>query len=559
MTFLLIVYGHSRYDEWNERLVDPERRNRPDANDRSMPVTKATVRRNNNNNNTTTTGPTNLIAVAANQTTSAASRIPRLSTNTPVTQHRVAIKVSPTLSPDSSGRMDTSDSSLELSRIGRNRSNNSSLSSASSATGKSSSASKSRLLPPGSIVSAKLAAHQILRLSPSPKDVKTDRPPIIKSKLPVPINRSTRSLPDGSPSSRVSTGRVNPSGRVTSVGRSTVPATKSTSRFPHKTATSITADRGSVSTKKKAMAAAAVAVASSSAVMKRSSSTGGRMKQGGGQTEGNERKVEETSWRGGGSECLPMAAGHSDGGEMGCWGYQGRRVECSLSDPKRVITPLPDEVDHHHHHHHHHRHHLGKNNATDDHDSSDSLFSQSAKSEEDTSTNVVATGLLSGLSDYSDTIKSPQDPDGTVLQINNIVIECNNSMDRLEEKANNNEWTVTISIPAAESNEMLSRLECERNSIRGSNATFNQNVVAVDVELMQMLERDLLIDDDDKPATPDLDNPQRSLSLPKSFLATKYGLVGFKAALPRYVQQHCSYPSLFRWVFFHPFSEKYFN
>ena len=29
------------------------------------------------------------------------------------------------------------------------------------------------------------------------------------------------------------------------------------------------------------------------------------------------------------------------------------------------------------------------------------------------------------------------------------------------------------------------------------------------------------------------DSQQRSLSLPKSFLATKYGLVGLKAALPR--------------------------
>jgi hypothetical protein len=62
--------------------------------------------------------------------------------------------------------------------------------------------------------------------------------------------------------------------------------------------------------------------------------------------------------------------------------------------------------------------------------------------------------------------------------------------------------------------------------------------VAADVELMELLERDILITGDEQQQqqpTPDesVENPQRSLSLPKSFLATKYGLIGLKAALPR--------------------------
>ena len=106
------------------------------------------------------------------------------------------------------------------------------------------------------------------------------------------------------------------------------------------------------------------------------------------------------------------------------------------------------------------------------------------------------------------------------------------------------QWTVRISIPAAESSELLTRMECERQSIRGSTNCLTASSTLADVELMELLERDLLLTEEEEeeeptPTTPaaaadvETNNPQRSLSLPKSFLATRYGLVGLKAALPR--------------------------
>ena len=102
------------------------------------------------------------------------------------------------------------------------------------------------------------------------------------------------------------------------------------------------------------------------------------------------------------------------------------------------------------------------------------------------------------------------------------------------------QWTVRISIPAIESSELLTRMECERQSIRESANCLTRSSTLADVELMKLLERDLLVTKEEgpTPTTPaaDVEKQQsviRSLSLPKSFLAAKFGLVGLKAALPR--------------------------
>ena len=102
------------------------------------------------------------------------------------------------------------------------------------------------------------------------------------------------------------------------------------------------------------------------------------------------------------------------------------------------------------------------------------------------------------------------------------------------------QWTVRISIPAIESSELLTRMECERQSIRESANCLTRSSTLADVELMKLLERDLLVTEEEgpTPTTPaaDVEKQQsviRSLSLPKSFLAAKFGLVGLKAALPR--------------------------
>ena len=163
------------------------------------------------------------------------------------------------------------------------------------------------------------------------------------------------------------------------------------------------------------------------------------------------------------------------------------------------------------------------------------------------------------------------------------------SVNRVEQVSSSS----SSSVGAAESREMLTRLENERRSIRGSSGFLLQPVlVAADDQLMQMLERDMdnLLDhhhnridggtltpplhqasksghdhqvnttpttadvannnnNNNKKATPPhgqqaaAEQPfsQRSLSLPKSFLSNKYGLLGLKAALPRYCT--CSAPS----------------
>ena len=102
------------------------------------------------------------------------------------------------------------------------------------------------------------------------------------------------------------------------------------------------------------------------------------------------------------------------------------------------------------------------------------------------------------------------------------------------------QWTVRISIPAIESSELLTRMECERQSIRESANCLTRSSTLADVELMKLLERDLLVTEEEgpTPTTPaaDVEKQQsviRSLSLPKSFLAAEFGLVGLKAALPR--------------------------
>ncbi len=614
--FLLIVYGHSRDDEWNgetkrsrELLLDPERRNRPDTNDRRPSVTKAAIQRR--------CGPTNPIAVVAAAATAAAghqqktvasssscssSRIPRLNNNNNnITQHRVAAN-NRLVSPDSSsGTMDsTNDSSLDLSQIGRNRSNTASSSSQQSSTSSlilgANNKPPSRLLPPGSIVSAKLAAHQV-GCRPGHRSVTStpvatsvhQRQTIIKSKLPVatttvskrPDCRSTRSLPDGSVrTTKVTTSAVSirsaqlnhlvngptaapaAAGRIPKNVRPVPTAAKSVQQqrttIAHKTPTLLHADRGSVSKKKASTAAAAAGL--------------------------KVKKEEQVVMvEGGGMECRPVSAG--GGGEI-CRGSQGRQ-EGSLSADPRITPPpplppppppaplpagIPDEVD---------RHHLGN-------DDSMLQLSQSANSLEETltcSSAVAAAPLFSSSSAtglFSTTTKflCHQQLDSSNLASNGTclsktktqsVIRCHSdsmaarpvSVHESSTSSSSllSEWTVRISIPAAESSELLTRLECERQSIRGSTRYLTASPVAADVELMELLERDLLLtaanDDDDEeqqqqqqqheeekedeeeeptPANDDEsveNNPQRSLSLPKSFLATKYGLIGLKAALPR--------------------------
>ena len=91
------------------------------------------------------------------------------------------------------------------------------------------------------------------------------------------------------------------------------------------------------------------------------------------------------------------------------------------------------------------------------------------------------------------------------------------------------QWTVRISIPAIESSELLTRMECERQSIRESANCLTRSSTLADVELMKLLERDLLVTKEEgpTPTTPaaDVEKQQsviRSLSLPKSFLAAKF-------------------------------------
>lgn len=440
-----------------------------------MSVTKATLQR----------GPTNPIAVRSTKTpvttlsattlsANNTSRIPRLNNNSNSQQRAVAnISVS-------SGTMD---SSLDLSRVGHNRSNSSQSSCCTTNSSSSSSlvAKPSRILPPGSIVSAKLAAHQIGRPAPTQSRPQSA---LIKSKLPVsttinnrrPDSRSTRSLPESSvPRSKLvrptTIQQQHPIRTKTPSVRSSIPSVKSVSQrcLPH---------RNPVTSKK------TTAVGGWKPSTKR---------------EADEKRIETE----GGSEC--QAGGNlKDGGEMCCQG----RPEGSLSDPKVTPVDLPGQVDHHH----------LENTTTDD---NHPLPSQSAKSEETPPSAACATTeiLFNRFHVQSNQI---------LVQQQEIAVQCD-KMERPVEQSN--EWTVRINIPAAESNEMLTRLECERRSIRGST---NYSPVA-DVELLELFERDLLVSSaDDKPiSTTEADNPQRSLSLPKSFLATRYGLIGLKAALPR--------------------------
>ena len=486
-------------------------------------------------------GPTNPIVVGTaskiTTSTTSLSRIPRLNMSSS-TQHRVGANVGP--SPDSSGTMDHNDSSLDLSQIGRNRSTSSSQSSNSSLV----STKPSRLLPPGSIVSAKLAAHQVGRSrfvqqqqQPSVRATTTTSTPVsvlhkpttIKSKLPVatssnivskrPECRSTRSLPEGSMRTRVTRATTTSrsinqqqqqqqqqpnNGRIKNVVlRSVVVSStpKSVLRIPHKTpCMTTTSDRGSVSKKK---------------ANNNNNTIAG----------GIQPKEDE-----GGLECRPVSA--RGGGEI-CRGSQGRlEGYFPLSDPRITPPPppppppppalLPDES------------HLG--NVTDD-----SLLSQSAKSEESSGAlNASVTGLISSnfhlnvLQSSHGTVEHQQTSTAVVIRQSELFmarpVSCHES---------SQEWTtVRINIPAAESSELLPRLECERRSIRGSTHYMDgAPSVAADVELMELLERDILItgDEQQQQPTPDesVENPQRSLSLPKSFLATKYGLIGLKAALPR--------------------------
>ena len=479
-------------------------------------------------------GPTNPIVVGTaskiTTSTTSLSRIPRFNMSSS-TQHRVGANVGP--SPDSSGTMDHNDSSLDLSQIGRNRSTSSSQSSNSSLV----STKPSRLLPPGSIVSAKLAAHQVGRSrfvqqqqqqQPSVRATTTStavsvlhKPTTIKSKLPVatssnivskrPECRSTRSLPEGSMRTRVTCATTTSrsinqqqqqqpnNGRIKNVVlRSVVVSStpKSVLRIPHKTpCMTTTSDRGSVSKKK-------------------ASNNNNNTIAGGIQPKEDE----------GGLECRSVSA--RGGGEI-CRGSQGRpEGYFPLSDPRITPPPppppaalLPDES------------HLG--NVTDD-----SLLSQSAKSEESSGAlNASVTGLISSNFHLNlhGTVEHQQTSTAVVIRQSELFmarpVSCHES---------SQEWTtVRINIPAAESSELLTRLECERRSIRGSTHYMDgAPSVAADVELMELLERDILITGDEQQQqqpTPDesVENPQRSLSLPKSFLATKYGLIGLKAALPR--------------------------
>ena len=121
----------------------------------------------------------------------------------------------------------------------------------------------------------------------------------------------------------------------------------------------------------------------------------------------------------------------------------------------------------------------------------------------------------------------------------------------------------TVGVPQrAQSRELLTRLEHERKRIRGSVYLEHSEQSEPFSNDLSWLEQDIqlfLQQTDNKPTAPDPadvvesgagdaavteDNgavdPQvaqpaqsRSLSLPKSFLSQKYGLVGLKAALPR--------------------------
>ena len=463
--FLLFFYSRDEKKKTSENSLDPEQRwrNRPDDHRRPS-VTKAAQRQ----------GPTNPIAVpGANKTTTtnvSSSKIPRLN----ATRHPVAASSG---SPDSSGcTMDTS--SLDLSLIGRNRSSSGTNSSQSSST--SSLVKPSRLLPPGSIVSAKLAAAAQVngRRVTAPTSVRPSRLPVATTSAigKRPDCRSTRSLPDGgSARSKVTTvihrsAQVNShlnGGRIVNKQR-TVPATKSVRIPPHKTPTPL-----SVSKKK----ADTIVVA-------------------GGQKEKKKEEEEE--------ECRPLVSA-GGGGEM-CRGPQGRPGEegaSSLSDD-HPPPPQPPEVEIH---------------LVDEEDS------RSAETESGASLLPASIGLLAS---------------SDVKQQKSVIRPVS-----LHESASmSQQWTVRISIPAAESSELLTRMECERQSIRGSTNCLTASSTLADVELMELLERDLLLTEEEEeeeptPTTPaaaadvETNNPQRSLSLPKSFLATRYGLVGLKAALPR--------------------------
>jgi hypothetical protein len=507
-SFDVCTHGHSRDGEWNERL-NPERRNlRPDvAIERRPSIMKAAVQQQQQQQRRP--GPTNPIAVGpakttASTTTTASSRIPRLLFNVSAgTPHRAGAYVG--ASPDSSGTMmDHNDSSLDLSQIGHNRS--STCSSQSSNSSLIVSSKPSRLLPPGSIVSAKLAAHYQVGRSHLVQQQSSVRAtaavsalhkPTIKSKLPVatssvskrPECRSTRSLPEGSTRTRVTsaTTRGTPpaaaitqqlpnNGRPKNVARSVVPSTSSLRK-------TTTPDRGSVSKKKP------------------NNTAGGLQKK---EDEGG---LEGVSARGGGEISR---------------GSQGK-PEGSLSDPRITPPPppppplLPDGVDNH-----------LENNVTD------SLLSQSAKSEESTTTSASASES-SGLSSIP-SFHLHSNSHGTKVESVVLIRQSESMAGRpvSYHESSEEKWTVRMSgIPAAESSELLTRLECERRSIRGTYLDEAPSVAA-DVELMELLERDILISQ--QPTTPpdeSVENPQRSLSLPKSFLATKYGLIGFKAALPR--------------------------
>lgn len=198
------------------------------------------------------------------------------------------------------------------------------------------------------------------------------------------------------------------------------------------------------------------------------------------------------------------------------------------SDPT-ILTPpplaVPDEVDRDHHHHHH----LGNEEQ-----------SSANKSVDQTTTAISTSATIS-----NEIIQS--------FSTSNTVVTVLRDTSRpvsVHEMTSDECWTVRINIPAAESSELLTRLECERQSIRGSTHYLTSSPVAADVELMELLERDLLLtneeeeeEEEQEPTPESVENPQRSLSLPKSFLATKYGLIGLKAALPRYVKHSFFFPT----------------
>jgi len=89
--------------------------------------------------------------------------------------------------------------------------------------------------------------------------------------------------------------------------------------------------------------------------------------------------------------------------------------------------------------------------------------------------------------------------------------------------------------------EMLTLLECEHQSIRGDDASARNSLLLStqpsELDELTRIERDidllLLRNSSTEKEEEEKVAQQRSLSLPKSFLADRYGIVDSKAALPR--------------------------